>query len=293
MRFLIRVMTTPSGCIQQVEPPGRDYAHIELTCLMNVYFDQGDTSALSCLLARYAKMPAPILDRVQFIIVDDASPTRLSIPPDLDLNLLVLRIREDIAWNQPGARNLGMVYARSDKVLVTDVDHEFNQETFNHALAARNPGRTFYKLRRIEADGSFRRPHPNTFFLSRARFLKFHGYDEAFAGHYGFDDSMLWRWQRYHGTRFLYLPKSCVVTHRSVDREDGYHSHDRDLTHNRKIAEAKKTGWKAHGPAVGHSRRFLGFTWDLVEDRVRSTPIPQPPVRRGWTQTWLWRWLWG
>ena len=50
-------------------------------------------------------------------------------PPDLPLNLTWIRIREDIAWNQPGARNLGAVYAKSDKILITDLDHEFPEAT--------------------------------------------------------------------------------------------------------------------------------------------------------------------
>jgi hypothetical protein len=176
---------------------------------------------------------------------------------------------------------------------MTDLDHEFNRATFEHALAAKNPGRTIYKLRRVMGDGAGHHPHPNTFFLSRARFLRFHGYDEEFAGHYGFDDSMFWRWQRYHGTRFRMLPRRCHIQHRGTVRDEDYKSIRRDLAHNRVLATQKREAWRRVGPAAGHSRRFLAFTWDIAEDRVRSTRPPSPPPRPLWVKTWWWRWLLG
>ena len=94
-----------------------DYSHIELSYVVPVYFNTGNTSALADLLRTYAGYDSALLDRLQFIIVDDCSPTPPEIPADIDLNILLLRINEDIAWNQPGARNLGITYARSDKML--------------------------------------------------------------------------------------------------------------------------------------------------------------------------------
>ncbi len=268
-----------------------DRSHIELTCLMNVYFNQGDTSVLTSLMETYAKLPAAILDVTQFLIVDDGSPTPVRLPEHLNLNLLILRIHDDIPWNQPGARNLGVVYARSEKVLMTDVDHTFTPEVFLHALHARPPRRTVFKMKRIHPDGRSCRPHPNTFFLARSRFLALYGYDEAYSGHYGFDDSMFWRWQRNHGTRFRYLPSRCRVIKRDFEKDGRYHSFERDLSHNREIAEANRAAWKQWGPARGHSRRFLNFTWSIQEDRVRDTQFPAPPARPLWTRTWWLRWI--
>ena len=80
------------------------------------------------LLRRYASYSGDLLDRLQFLIVDDGSPIPVTLPADLDLNVLLLRIPGDVPWNHAAARNLGAVYARSDKLLLTDVDHEFPQE---------------------------------------------------------------------------------------------------------------------------------------------------------------------
>jgi len=136
------------------------------------------------------------------------------------------------------------------------------------------------------------RPHPNTFVLSRARFLRYYGYDEDFCGHYGFDDSIFRRWQRNHGTRFRYLPACCHTRRRPMSKIGG-HSLVRDLTHNRELAKKKKEIWKEYGPEAGHSRRFLNFSWRIVEDRRRANaPLPERKHRL-WTKTWWWRWLRG
>ncbi len=268
-----------------------DWSHIELTYIVPFYSDGTDNPPVVNLLRRYAEYPAHILDVTLFLLVDDGSPAQIEIPSDINLNLRLLSVDEDIAWNQPGARNLGAVMAGSDKLFMTDVDHVLIPQAFEEMIRRRNPGRTMYKLRRESEAGELHRPHPNTFFCSRARFLRFHGYDEAFCGHYGFDDPMFWRWQRYHGTRFLYLPSCCKVLLQSSEHAPGFHSLKRDLDHNRQLAASKRALWKQVGPNAGHSRMFLNFKWHAEEDRARSNPIPRPRSNRWWIHTWWWRWL--
>jgi hypothetical protein len=267
-----------------------DSSHIKLSYITHFYFNQGDTSTLTDLLRRYAEYPADILDHLQFVLVDDGSPAKVEIPEDLNLNVLLLRINEDIPWNQPGARNLGVTCARSDKIVLTDLDHEFPAETLREMIRRKNPGRTMYKVRRYDTSGRRRSTHSNTFFMSRGRFMKLYGYDEEFSGHYGCDDTTFWRWQRNHGTRSLYLPRFCRVVDRDVDREKAYHTLQRDLSHNRPIAARKKAAWRQYGADAGHSRQFLRFTWSVVLDRHRQTALPVPPRNRWWAWTW---WLRG
>jgi len=269
-----------------------DFSHIRLSYVVPMYFDDADSTSLESLLRTYATYSGDLLDRVQFVVIDDASPIPVEIPPDIEINLLLLRINDDIPWNQPGARNLGVVYSRSDKVLITDLDHEIPENTLHYVLQMRNPGRTMYKIRRLDEKNNPIRPHPNTFVLSRARFLRYYGYDEDFCGHYGFDDSIFRRWQRNHGTRFRYLPACCHTRRRPMSKIGG-HSLVRDLTHNRELAKKKKEIWKEYGPEAGHSRRFLNFSWRIVEDRRRANaPLPERKHRL-WTKTWWWRWLRG
>ena len=269
--------------------------HIQLSCVVHFYFNAGSCEALIKLLRAYAQYAPDILDRTAFILVDDGSPLKVEIPSDIDLNLLLLRINEDIPWNLAGARNLGTIYARSDKVAITDLDHQFPETTLREMLRRANPGRHIYRMRRMHPDGTPEPPHASTFFLSRARFCRLFGYDEDFAGHYGFEEVMFWRWQKYNGTIFGYLPRHCPVLclFGSVVPERDHHTLARDFSHNRAVAMAKRALWKKFGPEAGHSRRFLNFDWHIALDRRRSTPPPAPRPHPFWSRTWWWRWIVG
>jgi hypothetical protein len=268
-----------------------DWSHIELSYVVPFYSDGTDEAPVVDLLRRYADYPSHILDVTLFVLVDDGSPATVEIPTDLNLNLRVLRVGVDIPWNQPGARNLGAAMSVSDKIFMTDVDHVLNVEAFEEMIRRRNPGRTMYKLRRNDSSQTHLKSHPNTFFLSRARFLRYYGYDEEFCGHYGFDDAMLWRWQRYHGTRFLYLPSCCIATLREMKGEIGFHSLVRSLDHNRALATQKRAEWKRYGSKAGHSRKFLSFPWTMQSEKVREGMSSTPRSARLWVDTWWWRWL--
>ena len=262
-----------------------DYAHIELTYVVNCYFNKTDSGSLDELLRQYAGYSADVLDRVLFVIVDDGSPMPAVIAEDLDLNVLLLRVSVDIAWNLAGARNLGVAMARSDKVLMTDLDYVFPESTLRALVERPSPGKTMFRIHLQAPDGTPIKRHCNTFFCSRGRFLRFYGYDEEFCGHYGYEDSMFWRWQRYNGTRFRHLPRRIYGMERRVD----YHTLGRDASHNRPIAERKRRDMRVHGPHRGHSRAFLRFPWTVVLDRTRRAPPPAPRVNRLWGRSWWWR----
>ena len=111
------------------------FSHIELSYVTTFYFNQTDSSSVVELLRRYASYSGDLLDRLQFVFVDDGSPTPVEPPADLELNLLLLRLPVDVPWNHAAARNLGAVCARSDKLLLTDVDHEFPEDTLRRIVA--------------------------------------------------------------------------------------------------------------------------------------------------------------
>ena len=266
---------------------------IDLAYVVPCYFDQQDTDSLDELLRHYADYPAEILDRLQFVVVDDGSPTRIELPDDLDLNIRLLRVTEDINWNQGGARNLGMLYAQCDKVLMTDLDHMVSEQTFAYLLKRSTPKRSLFRLHRQNADGTECSPHPNTFFIARSRFLGLFGYDEEFTGEYGYEDGMFSRWQRYNGTWHRFLPKQHAIRRRKLDEEKSYHSLQRDKTVNRELKFRKLKEWRRWGPRGGHSRRFLEFQWVMVEDRRRRNTTWQPPRNRLWKPLWPLRALFG
>jgi hypothetical protein len=271
-----------------------DWSHIKLAYVIYYYLDQEDSSSLLDLLREYAGYPKEIIDHIHFVVVDDGSPVRVSIPENMNLNLTFLRIDRDIRWNQGGARNLGIVMAKADKIFTTDLDHRLPEHTLRELVGRKNPGRTIYKFQRLNEEGKDIGYHLNTLFFSRARFLRYYGLDEQFCGHYGYEDALFWRWQRYHGTRFLYLSDRFNCIHRSkLDLGKSYHSLHRDLTHNRQLAEKVKRDWKTYGAQTGHSRQFLCFPWQFVEERQRDAELPPLQPDRLWSRTWWWRWLVG
>jgi hypothetical protein len=250
-----------------------DWSHIGLSYVTHFYLDQDSPEAVLGMLRQYERYDPKLLDLLHFVVVDDGSPLRFEIP-HFDLNLTWLRVDEDIRWNQSGSRNLGVVYAKSDKVLMTDLDHEFPQE------------------RDVET-GALRKGHSNTFFLSRARFMRFGGYDEEFSGHYGSEDTRFVKYMKGQGTRFRYFPKRYVCFYRrDIDRSGGYHSLLRDLSFNTPVDSRKKLDMEIHGHEAGHSRMFLNFTWTKVRESRREITFTRP-VDRAWKRLWILRWLAG
>lgn len=263
---------------------------IELSYIVPCYLDQQGQSSLTELLQTYAQYRPELMDRIQFVIVDDCSPVPITLPPNIDLNIRLLRIETDITWNQAGARNLGVVYAQSDKVIATDLDHMFPEQTLEYIVDLPALGKRMYKPCRKDPRGADLEPHPNTFIMSRGRFLECYGYDEEFCGAYGYEDGMFWRWQRYNGTRFGYMKRRYPILVRKI-KEETYHSLKRDKSRNAVLRSRKMQEISRFGPAGGHSRQFLNFTWKMVEDRKRRHLTWQFPKNMYWKKFWWLRWL--
>lgn len=273
-----------------MKQPPRDYSHIELTYITHFYCNQpGSFGHVSSLLEAYAAYPREILDRMHFVIVDDGSPIPYEVP-DVDLNLTWLRVTEDIPWNNPGARNLGATYAKSDKIILTDLDHQFPAETFAHIINRRECGPDFFKIHRTGDDGKIMRSHPNLFLMSRARFMRFWGYDEHYCGHYAHDDVFFSRFQKWHGSRQRHLPRHVRVFIRTKEARTFTHSLVRDLSTNEKIYEEKREAVERYGRHQGHTRRFLDFRWEVALERARATRPPRVEDR-WWKRIWLLRML--
>ena len=265
----------------------RDHSHIGLTYVTHFYLNQKSTATIFELLKKYATYDPAVLDRVHFVVVDDGSPLAYEIPA-LGLNLTWLKVRRDIPWNQSGARNLGVTYAKSDKILITDVDHEFPEATLRHLVEHANCGRRVYKFFRYtpEQPGKLVRGHPNTFFLSRARYFELHGYDEEFAGGYGAEDFRFMKFQKVNGSSSPHLPRRYFTIEREkIDRKTAYHSLHRDHSFNTPADLRKQYEAQCHGEGAGHSRMFLEFEWDVLARQQREVTTTWP-VRRWWKRLW-------
>lgn len=266
---------------------------IELSYIIPCYIEEHNRGSIEQLLRCYAEYSPQLMDRLQFVLVDDHSPIPVTVADDIDLNIRILRVNENIQWNQAGARNLGVLYAASDKVIMTDLDHLFPEQTLQYIVDHTPLGKTAYKPFRYAADGSELKPHPNTFILSRGRFFEHFGYDEEFAGEYGYEDGFFWRWQRYHGTRFRYTSKSHPIHVRTGEASGATSGLERDKNKNKQLRTRKLNEIAKYGPAGGHSHQFLNFTWQLLVDRKRKSLTWQAPNRTSWKSFWWWRQLFG
>lgn len=270
-----------------------DWSHIRLTYATPLYLNQDNADEVFSLFREYAnKLPADLLEQILFVVVDDASPTKLEIP-SLPINMIVLRVGEDIPWNNPGARNLAVVAAKSDKVFLTDIDHELDEKTFRKFLRMENPGKTLWRLKRFFAGERVRRkPHANSFLLSRGYFLKHYGYDEDFCGSYASDDVHFVKYFKYHGARVVTIMGDYKMISRGLTKGGKYtHSLDRDKTRNRKLKVEKLAQMKTYGPEAGHSRNFLNFTWQVAYTSQRK-PQNAPKQQKCWYMRWWLRNLW-
>ncbi|AQW86529.1 putative glycosyltransferase, family 2 [Campylobacter pinnipediorum subsp. caledonicus] len=278
-----------------------DASHINLSYITHFYCNQENIDSVISLLRKYEQYSPDLLDQIEFIIVDDGSPIQYEIP-EFDLNIRWLKINEDIQWNQAGARNLGATYARSDKIVMLDLDHYIHENTLWYMANKRPLGRNIYKIYRTSAnnDGKIRKGHANLFFMSRARFMRFYGYDEEFAGHYGSEDFRFVKFHKAHGSKQSYLPKKYLCSTRdnntdlkdNVNREKSYHTLKRDLSYNTPVDLRKKIENRNFGAEYGHSRIFLNFTWTILSEQYRKN-IPNPKSKKWWYYLWYFRWLFG
>jgi len=265
----------------------RNFGDLRLTVATHFYLDQENFETVTELLEEYSRYEPALLDRIQFVIVDDGSPLRYKIP-DVDLNLTWIRISENIPWNQAGAKNLSMLYARSNNVVISDIDHLFPESTLSWLVKHNAPNKHFYKFYRKDPEGRTKKGHPNLFYLSRGRWFELFGMDEEFAGGYGAEDFRFVKNMRYRGTVQRYLPKKVYCQIRSVDREKSYHSLVRDLSFNTPIDTRKRLEADWFGSDFGHSRMNFDFDWDVILDRRRESYV-RPPIEKAWRKRWLFR----
>jgi len=269
---------------------GYDKQHIRLTYITHFYLDQSNPNTVLDLFSKYETYSSDLLDEIQFIVVNDGSKLSFDIP-DYNLNIKWIDIVDDIPWNQGGARNLGVMYAKSDKILLTDIDLEFPEKTLEHMVKRRNPRNKFYKTRINHVDRGFiGKGHPNVFFMSRARFLRFYGYDEEFSGGHGAEDYRFVKYQKYHGSWQKHLPKKfyCYRRNQNIDLEKSYHSLSRNHKRNTPIDKKKVNEILCWGSESGHSRLFLNFEWRIVKYSDRSNKMNRKE-KLYWKHLWWFR----
>jgi hypothetical protein len=143
-------------------------------------------------VARWKNYPRDLRESLSITIIDDGSPTVPAQTPLEEvgvegLSLRLFRIEVDVCWNWLAARNIGFHHAPEGYCAVTDIDHVVPLQTLMTLITGRFDPQVIYRFSRLESDGTKIKPHPNSWFMTRAMFWNVGGYDEAFSGHYGTD----------------------------------------------------------------------------------------------------------
>lgn len=147
--------------------------------------------------AHWSSFPDDVKRRLEFVICDDASDTPITKGPH-NLNIRMFRIvPPKVMWSQCCATNIAANYARGPWLLLTDIDHMVPRETVANLLVMIDNDELdpacAYRFERKELDGSYKKPHPNSWIMHASTFNKSGGHDERLRGLYNQDGTFIER----------------------------------------------------------------------------------------------------
>jgi hypothetical protein len=153
--------------------------------------------------ARLRAMPKDLRSALRLIVVDDGSDilqrgetvlpecAKPATIEDAGVAFELYRIKVNVRWNQDAARNLAVAKAQTEWLLLTDIDHLAPAETLTLLVNGRHDPDTVYRFKRKtwlpNNNLEEYKPHPNSWFMTKAFYDAIGGYDERFAGLYGTD----------------------------------------------------------------------------------------------------------
>ena len=241
---------------------------IRLTYIVQYYLEDNTYDPIKELIEIYSSYKEDILKQIHFVFVDDGSKTPITIAEDVNLNYTLVRINENIKWNQPGARNLGVQFAKSENIIVTDLDIFFPENLLESLLYFHPPRNSIFKFVTYAGMKPVD-PHFNVFFMNKEVFMRTKGVDEDFSGAYGQDDVFFYFLQKAIGTKFYRYGYSNIV-----HKEHKYFEHTqhnklvRDTSRNLEILEKKMKIVRSddRDPLEARSDLFLNFTWKVLQE---------------------------
>jgi hypothetical protein len=248
----------------------RENKDLKLTYVVHFYIDQSEKTPLHDLIAIYSRYDAQILNQIHFVLVDDGSPIPVEIDPQTPLNFTLARIQDNILWNQAGARNLGVHLAKTEKIIITDLDIIFPEPLLHELLDFYPPKNAIFKFKTI-SNLQVVEPHFNVFLLWKDTFMKTLGVDEEFSGRYGYEDVFFYFLNKALGVKF-YLHKNHNIVHRE-HKENKRLQHNplvRNMDENKKLFDHKMEQIKnTHNPLEARSKLYLNFSWEIVVEGKR------------------------
>jgi len=157
-----------------------------------IYPYYNNISVVKQLLDHYEYLPHELKKEFQFVLIDDCSDEILDYTyfNQFNLNLIVARIDNDIDWNQSGAHNLGSTLATGDWICMMDIDHHFKYPELESLLKLEKTEKDVFYFPRIYCKNILKEA-PNIYLINKKSFWSLGGYDEDFAGNYGYEDKLL------------------------------------------------------------------------------------------------------
>lgn len=169
------------------------------------------------------RIPGIIKQGLNTVIVDDCSHEPLG-PIE---GIKIVRIIDDIKWNQPGARNLGF-HVSNGWIVCADIDHLVLKENIEQLEKTNLKRGTIYYLGREDTNSV------NIYVIHKDDFDSIGGYDEDFCGNYGYDDIHF-----YNKCRVLLDVQELRHIKAKVYAKESSSIGNRDTTHNLELIKRK------------------------------------------------------
>ena len=140
----------------------------------------------------WQQYPKEITDNIQVLVIDDGSkefPAKDVLNErETNVDLCLLRIKEDIFQNTMGARNLGFHYTSESWIWNLDMDHIAPAESIKALLDLELNTTCYYlparyRMQSLTEYGEMHR-HSDTFIMTRKMFWGIGGYNEDFVKFY-------------------------------------------------------------------------------------------------------------
>ncbi|MEH3144328.1 MAG: glycosyltransferase family A protein [Methylobacterium frigidaeris] len=220
--------------------------------------------SVSKAVESYREMSRLHPETFDFVLVDDHSHDAIDANLFSDVeNLRVFRIIEDVAWNMPAARNIGVQEAFCDKIVLMDIDHLVDPTQIGNLLSDA-------ERLKVGQIGQFRRrkrvknsdhewieiaSHINSFMIHKSDFIRVGGYEENFSGNYGHEDKFFKVCCRRCNMTEIAFDTTLLVQGRATQQLD----RDKSVNTTKLENLLRNQTWRAE--------RYLTYKWEMIHPR--------------------------